>query len=123
MIVTVRRFLGRSAVPLTLVLLVIALASAARPVVAAAAQPPVQTTERAPEVGGEASLVLPDLSIVDFRGVNARTLLLGGLGICALGLLFGLMNFTQLRNLPVHPAMRDVSELIYETCKTYLITQ
>src|SRR5271163_2682080 len=48
---------------------------------------------------------------------------MGGLVICALGLLFGLVSFMQLRNLPVHRSMREISELIYETCKTYLITQ
>ena len=46
-----------------------------------------------------------------------------GLVVCALGLLFGLVTFTQLRNLPVHQSMLEISELIYETCKTYLITQ
>jgi K(+)-stimulated pyrophosphate-energized sodium pump len=46
-----------------------------------------------------------------------------GLGVCILGLLFGLIQFTQLKNLPVHQSMREISELIYETCKTYLITQ
>jgi K(+)-stimulated pyrophosphate-energized sodium pump len=73
--------------------------------------------------GGEATLVVPDLGTVDFRGVNGRTLLMGGLVIAGLGLVFGLMTFTQLKNLPVHTAMREVSELIYETCKTYLVTQ
>jgi K(+)-stimulated pyrophosphate-energized sodium pump len=73
--------------------------------------------------GGEANLVLPDLSSVDFRGINGRTLLMGGLVISALGLLFGLTVFTQLKNLPVHASLLEVSELIYETCKTYLITQ
>ncbi len=73
--------------------------------------------------GGEASLVLPDLSGVDFHGVNGRTLLMSGLVVCALGLLFGLMTFMQLKNLPVHASMLEVSELIYETCKTYLVTQ
>jgi K(+)-stimulated pyrophosphate-energized sodium pump len=73
--------------------------------------------------GGEANLVLPDLSQVSFRGLNARTLLQAGLAICALGLLFGLIIFMQLKNLPVHKAMREISELIYETCKTYLVTQ
>ena len=58
-----------------------------------------------------------------FGGINGRTLLMGGLVVCALGLLFGLMTFTQLKNLPVHPSMLEVSELIYETCKTYLVTQ
>jgi K(+)-stimulated pyrophosphate-energized sodium pump len=76
-----------------------------------------------PRAGGEASLVLPDLSTVEFRGINGRTLLMGGLAVCALGLVFGLSVFTQLKNLPVHPSMLEVSELIYETCKTYLVTQ
>jgi K(+)-stimulated pyrophosphate-energized sodium pump len=73
--------------------------------------------------GGEANLLLPDLSTVNFLGVDGHTLLLFGLIICALGLAFGLMSFTQLRNLPVHRSMREISELIYETCKTYLVTQ
>ncbi|MGQ9634432.1 MAG: sodium-translocating pyrophosphatase [Bryobacteraceae bacterium] len=74
--------------------------------------------------GGEANLVLPDLSQALFWGtVNGHTLLMGGLVVSALGFLFGLMIFTRLRNLPVHQAMREVSELIYETCKTYLATQ
>ena len=67
--------------------------------------------------------MLPDLSQVEFSGVNGRTLLMAGLGVCALGLLFGLVTFTQLKNLPVHASMLEVSELIYETCKTYLVTQ
>ncbi|MFI5209720.1 MAG: sodium-translocating pyrophosphatase, partial [Gemmatimonadales bacterium] len=74
--------------------------------------------------GGEASLVLPDLGSVAFLGgISGRALLMGGLVVCALGLLFGLAIYTQLRNLPVHQSMREISELIYETCKTYLITQ
>src|ERR1700675_1655199 len=73
--------------------------------------------------GGEASLKVPDLGQVDFSGINGRTLLMTGLLVSALGLLFGLVIFVQLRNLPVHDAMLEISELIYETCKTYLITQ
>src|SRR5213075_2323580 len=74
--------------------------------------------------GGEAALVLPDLNQATFLGgIGGRALLLWGLVICALGLLFGLVQYTQLRNLPVHRAMREISELIYETCKTYLLTQ
>jgi len=72
---------------------------------------------------GEASLKVPDLGQVTFSGMGGRTLLMTGLGVCALGFLFGLVIFTQLKNLPVHEAMREISELIYETCKTYLITQ
>ena len=78
----------------------------------------------ASEAGGEASLHLPDLSQVSFvGGVNGHTLLLVGLAFCAAGLLFGLTIYTQLKNLPVHRSMREISELIYETCKTYLVTQ
>jgi K(+)-stimulated pyrophosphate-energized sodium pump len=73
--------------------------------------------------GGEASLVLPDLGQVSFLGYNSRTLLVGGLGICVLGLLFGLVTYSRLQRLPVHKSMLEVSELIYETCKTYLVTQ
>src|SRR5579863_972020 len=76
------------------------------------------------EAGGEANLVLPDLTQATFLGgTNGQTLLMYGLIVCALGLLFGLVTFTQLRNLPVHKSMLEISELIYETCKTYLITQ
>jgi len=77
----------------------------------------------AQEVGGEANLKLPDLSQVKFLGVNGHQLLLYGIVICIFGLLFGLMIFTRLKNMPVHRSMREISELIYETCKTYLITQ
>jgi K(+)-stimulated pyrophosphate-energized sodium pump len=74
--------------------------------------------------GGEASLVLPDLSRVNFLGsIPGNTLLSGGILVCLLGLAFGLVIFRQLRNMPVHKSMRDISELIYETCKTYLVTQ
>ncbi len=73
--------------------------------------------------GGEASLIIPDLSQAEFLGVAGRTLLTAGLGVCVLGLVFGLVIFSQLKNLPVHQSMREISELIYETCKTYLITQ
>ncbi|MGA2214155.1 MAG: sodium/proton-translocating pyrophosphatase, partial [Bryobacteraceae bacterium] len=74
--------------------------------------------------GGEANLVLPDLAQATFLGgTNGRALLMWGLLVCALGLLFGMATYTQLRNLPVHRSMLEISELIYETCKTYLITQ
>jgi K(+)-stimulated pyrophosphate-energized sodium pump len=73
--------------------------------------------------GGEASLRMPDVGQVQLMGINGRTLLLAGLGVCVLGLAFGLVIFGRVKNLPVHPAMREISELIYETCKTYLVTQ
>ena len=75
------------------------------------------------EVGGEASLKLPDLSQVLFLGIDGHRLLMIGILFCIFGLGFGLVIYTRLRNLPVHRAMREISELIYETCKTYLITQ
>ena len=76
-----------------------------------------------PRAGGEVNLVLPDLSSVDVGGYSSRGLLMIGLGVSALGMLFGLVILTQLKNLPVHRSMREISELIYETCKTYLQTQ
>jgi K(+)-stimulated pyrophosphate-energized sodium pump len=77
----------------------------------------------AAETGGEANLKLPDLSSVSFLGIDGHKLLLIGLIFCVLGLGFGLAIYTRLRNLPVHRSMREISELIYETCKTYLVTQ
>jgi len=77
----------------------------------------------AQEQAGEASLTLPDLSSVSFFGINGHALLMIGLLFCAGGLLFGLVIYQQLKNMPVHKSMRDISELIYETCKTYLVTQ
>jgi K(+)-stimulated pyrophosphate-energized sodium pump len=73
--------------------------------------------------GGEAALKIPDLSSVPFLGTNGHTLLLYGLIICAAGLLFGMVIYKQLKGLPVHASMLEVSDLIYETCKTYLFTQ
>ena len=80
-----------------------------------------QTSEET--AGGEANLKLPDLSSVSFLGIDGHTLLLIGIGFCVLGLLFGMAIYMRLKNLPVHRAMREISELIYETCKTYLVTQ
>jgi K(+)-stimulated pyrophosphate-energized sodium pump len=73
--------------------------------------------------GGEANLVLPDLSTETFQGINGRTLLMGGIVVCLFGLAFGMTIFVRLKNMPVHRSMLEVSELIYETCKTYLVTQ
>jgi K(+)-stimulated pyrophosphate-energized sodium pump len=75
------------------------------------------------EAGGEANLKLPDLSQVSFLGIDGHKILLFGLIFCVFGLIFGLAIYSKLKNLPVHKSMRDISELIYETCKTYLITQ
>jgi len=87
----------------------------------AAGAAPVMAQEQG---GGEANLHLPDLRVATFLGgINGHNLLLGGLLVSALGLVFGLVIFVRLRNMPVHSAMREVSELIYETCKTYLATQ
>jgi K(+)-stimulated pyrophosphate-energized sodium pump len=73
--------------------------------------------------GGEANLKLPDLSQVQFLGVDGHKLLVWGILFCVFGLCFGLTMYVRLKNLPVHHAMREISELIYETCKTYLINQ
>src|SRR5258708_8368915 len=77
----------------------------------------------ADEPGGEANLKLPDLSQVIFLGIDGHKLLLFGIVICIFGLGFGLAIYSRLKNLPVPKSIRDISELIYETCKTYLFTQ
>ncbi len=79
--------------------------------------------QAAPATASEAELVLPDLASETFLGINGHNLLLGGLVICALGIVFGLVMYSQLKNLPVHRSMLEISELIFATCKTYLITQ
>jgi K(+)-stimulated pyrophosphate-energized sodium pump len=76
-----------------------------------------------PAYASEADLKLPDLHTVSFMGVSGHTLLTYGIGVCFLGMIFGLGMFMHLRCLSVHKAMKEVSELIYETCKTYLFTQ
>jgi K(+)-stimulated pyrophosphate-energized sodium pump len=91
----------------------------------AAAGTPLMAQESA---GGEANLKLPWLNSAPpflsvLGGIQGRTLLMGGLVVSALGLLFGLIIYTRLRKMPVHSSMLEVSELIYETCKTYLATQ
>jgi K(+)-stimulated pyrophosphate-energized sodium pump len=86
---------------------------------AAFAQPGGETA------GGEASLKLPDLSSVSFLNgaIDGHRLLMVGILFCIFGLGFGMVIYTRLKNLPVHRSMREISELIYETCKTYLVTQ
>jgi K(+)-stimulated pyrophosphate-energized sodium pump len=109
----VRRVFCMRALPALLLIAILAAAA-----VPAFAQPPAE------HHGGEAELILPDLGQATFfGGVNGRSILMGGLLISALGLVFGFMSYTRLRNLPVHKSMLEISELIYETCKTYLLTQ
>jgi len=77
----------------------------------------------AEESGGEAALKVPDLSQVSFLGIDGHKLLLFGIVFCVFGLIFGLAIYSRLKGMAVHKSMRDISELIYETCKTYLFTQ
>jgi K(+)-stimulated pyrophosphate-energized sodium pump len=81
--------------------------------------------QSSPEAGGEAALKLPNLSSVRFfnAAIDGHSLLLIGILFCVFGLLFGMVIYMRLKNLPVHRSMREISELIYETCKTYLVTQ
>ncbi|MGC0773783.1 MAG: sodium/proton-translocating pyrophosphatase, partial [Candidatus Acidiferrum sp.] len=83
----------------------------------------IASATSAQEAGGEASLKVPDLSQVIFLGIDGHKLLLFGIAFCVFGLIFGLTIYSRLKGMPVHKSMRDISELIYETCKTYLITQ
>jgi len=108
-----------AALPATGLVLLLMLAAPA----AVMAQQPEGAPGAEARRGGEANLVLPDLGTVDVGGYDGRMLLFIGLGISALGILFGLVILNQLKNLPVHRSMREISELIYETCKTYLVTQ
>jgi K(+)-stimulated pyrophosphate-energized sodium pump len=114
--------------------LLFALLLALFPVTAQDAPPPgggAPPVEHAAPAGGghgaahmsEANLVIPDLASKKFMGIDGRSLLMIGIGVCALGLVFGLVIYKQLQGMPVHQSMLDISELIYETCKTYLITQ
>jgi K(+)-stimulated pyrophosphate-energized sodium pump len=117
---TLLRSALRRAVALALPLLA-ALAAGGLPLSALLAQ---ESAGPARHAGGEAALVLPDLGQAVFLGgINGRTLLLWGLLVCGFGLAFGLAISTQLKKMPVHRSMLEVSELIYETCKTYLLTQ
>ncbi|MEO6598778.1 MAG: sodium/proton-translocating pyrophosphatase, partial [Polyangiaceae bacterium] len=76
-----------------------------------------------PHHGGEADLVLPDLGSVEVLGMSGSRLLELGMIVAALGLVFGVVTLLQVKNLPTHKSMAEVSQIIWETCKTYLITQ
>jgi K(+)-stimulated pyrophosphate-energized sodium pump len=104
---------------LTLLLLLLgAFAPVALPLAAQEAQ--VQAEHRP---GGEVNIRLPDLNQGDFLGFTGHEILLSGLVVCVLGLLFGLWSYTRVKNLPVHRTMAEISDLIYETCKAYMIQQ
>jgi K(+)-stimulated pyrophosphate-energized sodium pump len=131
----VRRPAGRLTVP-ALSLLAMLLFVGARAAVAREADPlPTLTQQESTQVaatahaaaehelGGEVNLILPSLEQGDFLGLNGHQLLLWGLLVCVLGLLFGLATYVQVKKLPVHKSMLEVSEMIYETCKTYLLQQ
>src|SRR5258708_22090357 len=102
-----------------------ATAPAAQTPAPAAEKPMASTKVRGVEEGGEDKLVRPDMKNVPFMGgkITGFNLLAIGLIFCALGGVFGLVIYMQLKNAAVHQSMLDISELIYETCKTYLITQ
>jgi K(+)-stimulated pyrophosphate-energized sodium pump len=120
----IRPLSRRALIPLVWMLLVVSALVLGPPPTAQAQTPAPAAAVAAPaHGGGEASLKLPDLSQATFVGMTGRAMLQWGLLICLLGLAFGLVIYSQLKNLPVHQSMREISELIYETCKTYLITQ
>ena len=114
---TWRRLVGTAAVVFGLAVLVAP--------VALAAQAGQDTAEQAGghRPGGEVNIQLPDLNQGDFLGMTGHQILLSGLVVCVLGLLFGLWTYTAVKSLPVHQSMADVSAIIYETCKAYLIQQ
>src|SRR5687768_3331121 len=74
----------------------------------------------------EADIKIPDLKLVHFQrlgGMNGSTRMYIGIAICVIGAIFGLVQYIQTKNLPVHDSMAKVSHTIWETCKTYLFTQ
>ena len=121
----VRTLRGKALFWLPALLVLILVAGMIGPMLAEAqAQTPPSTPAGAQhQGGGEANLKIPDLALVSFGGISGRVLLQWGLLVCLLGFGFGLVIYQQLKNLPVHQSMREISELIYETCKTYLVTQ
>jgi K(+)-stimulated pyrophosphate-energized sodium pump len=106
-----RRVMGLAALALTLAVLTAP--------AALAAQPPAGGHRP----GGEINIQLPDLNQGDFLGMTGHQILLSGLVVCVLGLAFGGWVYVGVKNLPVHRSMAEVSALIYETCKAYLIQQ
>jgi K(+)-stimulated pyrophosphate-energized sodium pump len=91
----------------------IAIAPLALIALALVAPLPALAQEAAPHAGGEANLHLPDLGQATFfGGLGGRTILMGGIVVSILGLAFGLAIYTQLKNLPVHASMLEISELI-----------
>ncbi len=116
----------RRALPLLMTALIAVVTASVTPLTLYA-----QATEAAPQAehraGGEANLIIPDLSgtavPVHFFGLSGHSLLMVGLVVCALGLIFGLVIYSRLKRMPVHSSMLEISELIYETCKTYLLQQ
>lgn len=74
-------------------------------------------------LASEADLKLPNLDVPVFNNITGHSLLMGGIIVSAIGMVFGVFQMVQLKNMPVHKAMAEVSDLIWETCKTYLITQ
>ena len=93
------------------------------PAPAPQAQTPQTSVPPVTQHTSEANLQLPDLGLVSFHGMPGDTLLTLGLIVCGLGLIFGLVIMRQLKAMAVHQSMLEISELIYETCKTYLIQQ
>ncbi len=114
------RCMNLAARPLAVVMLALLALIPASPALAGAAGVDAPAFQKP---GGEANLVIPDLNSVQFMGIGGHDLLLAGFVVSILGMIFGFAIFAQLRSMPVHAAMRDVSELIYATCKAYLFQQ
>jgi K(+)-stimulated pyrophosphate-energized sodium pump len=75
----------------------------------------------------EADIKIPDLGQVSFEvfgnTVSGYAILYFGLVVCVLGTIFALIQYGQTKALPVHARMSAVSNIIWETCKTYLWQQ
>ena len=78
-----------------------------------------------PAFASEADIHIPDLHSVQFLGgrLSGSNVLMIGLAVCILAMIYGWMQYVQTKNLPVHKSMANVSQIIWETCKTYLFQQ
>ena len=119
----IRDFFTRSLRSMTPLLLLTLLLLGAGPLATVLQAQDTTAAQPTHHTGGEANLKLPNLDQAQFLGMDGHTILMLGLIVCAVGILFGLSISNRLKNMPVHKSMKEVSELIFETCKTYLLQQ
>ena len=74
----------------------------------------------------EIDLKVPSLDVgynIWGYAITGSQILMYGIGICVLGMVFGFYEFVRIKKMPAHESMLKISNLIYETCKTYMKQQ